>query len=183
MRLAGLDDEERHLHAQLQQATTPSPRMQELTAQIDEAERAVQQIETEESAAEEEVREIQRASRRLTERIEEIDAEQRAASQRVIAEAQLIGATLTALTTNPSLRDRLFDAVVIDEASLVSLALLLVAVTHAARHVAIVGDPRQLAPIVKVKDEREAPHAMRWLGTDLFAYLILVANSQIQLEL
>lgn len=171
MRLAALEEEERHLRNQLQQAPPPSPRMQELAAQIDEAERAVQQGDTEESAAEEEVEEVRRASRRITERLEEIVAEQRAVASRVIAEAQLIGATLTAITTSPSLRDRLFDAEVIDEASMVSLALMLVAVTHATRHVAIVGDPRQLAPIVKVKQESEAPHAVRWLGTDLFAYL------------
>ncbi len=54
---------------------------------------------------------------------------------------------------------------------MVSLVMMLVAVTHATRHVAIVGDPRQLAPIIKVKNEREAPRAVRWLGTDLFAYL------------
>lgn len=172
MRLAVLEDEERHLHNQLQQATVPSsPQMQELTAQIDEAEQAIRQIDTEERAEEEEVEEIQRASRRITERIEEIVAEQRAIAPGVIAEAQLIGATLTALTTNPYLRDRLVDAVVIDEASMVSLALMLVAVTHATRHVAIVGDPHQLATIVKVKNEHEAPHAIRWLGMDLFAYL------------
>jgi hypothetical protein len=171
MRLTALEEEERHLRNEEQQETTQTPRIRELTAQIEEAERAVQQGDAEERAAEEEVEEMRHASRRITERLEEIAAEQRAVAPRVIAEAQLIGATLTALTTSPYLRDRLFDAVVIDEASMVSLVMMLVAVTHATRHVAVVGDPRQLAPIVNVKNEREAPRAVRWLGTDLFAYL------------
>ncbi len=99
MRLTALEEEERHLRNEEQQETTQTPRIRELTAQIDEAERAVQQGDAEERATEEEVEEVRHASRRITERLEEIAAEQRAVAPRVIAEAQLIGATLTALTT------------------------------------------------------------------------------------
>ena len=50
-----------------------------------------------------------------------------------------------------------------------SLVHVVVAATHARSHVAVFGDPLQLAPVIQV-DAPKAPHASYWLGTNLFTY-------------
>ncbi len=107
----------------------------------------------------------------IRERLEEIERESRLVKEQVVANADLIAATLTGVYTSPYLSGRYFDCVIIDEASMAALPAILVAATRATQHVNIIGDPLQLAPITGLNDERKYPKAREWLGTDLFSFL------------
>jgi hypothetical protein len=78
----------------------------------------------------------------------------------LISRAQVVAATThqVALGRLPRV-----DVLVLDEASMVSLPLGLLASLQAARCV-LIGDPRQLGPVVKARTGR----ARRWLGTAVF---------------
>lgn len=82
----------------------------------------------------------------------------------IIAEAQIVGTTLTRAYLRDSIQGRRFDTVVLDEASMAPIPALWSAAFLADRGVVIVGDFRQLAPI------RHSGHelAEKWLGTDIF---------------
>lgn len=60
--------------------------------------------------------------------------------------------------------ERSFDAVLVDEASMLLLPMVYYAAGLAKRHVVITGDFRQLPPIVMSHD----PHAEEWLRQDVF---------------
>ena len=169
--LAALDDEERRVSGEQQRRTSEGKMIEALLVQIAQDEQTLSQGDKTIAGMEEALAREERTLSQVKERLETIESEQRTVASRVVSEAQLIATTLTGITTSPYLRDRLFDAVIIDEASMASLAILLVAVARATRHVAIFGDPRQLAPIIKLQAEREARLAAYWLGTDLFSHL------------
>ena len=78
----------------------------------------------------------------------------------VLCRAQLVAATVhrTALGRVPKA-----DVLIMDEAGMVSLPLGLLASLH-ARQVVLVGDPRQLGPVVQARSHA----ARRWLGTAIF---------------
>lgn len=169
--LIALDDEERRLCDEKEKMTSERKRIEALLVQIGQDEQALKQGDDSIGGMEAALAQEERTLSQVKERLETIESEQRSVASRVVSEALLIGTTLTGITTSPYLRDRLFDAVIIDEASMASLAILLVAVARATRHVAIFGDSRQLSPIIKLQDEREARLAAYWLGTDLFSHL------------
>jgi len=88
----------------------------------------------------------------------------RAAARQIVEEAQIVGATLTALYLNPHLLNQEWDVVIIDEASMAPSPAVLVAADRARHHLIIVGDPHQLAPVCKFKDDL----VRRWLGRDVY---------------
>ena len=167
------EQEERQLRSVQQQVTPYAKRLGILKAQIAEDEQAMRQGDAEIAVAEQELARTQRIYQQALARLKEIEGEQRALTSRVVAEAQLIGATLTGLTTSPYLRGRLFDASIVDEASMASLIMALIAVALATRHAAIIGDPNQIAPIIKLQEEKQTRLAAYWLGTELFSHLRL----------
>ena len=81
-----------------------------------------------------------------------------------MAEAQVVATTLAKVYMGSTFKDRQFDAVIMDEVSIAPLPSVYIAATHAADRVVVIGDPKQLAPIVIAKE----PLALRWLGRDLF---------------
>lgn len=171
--LTALEQEERQLRSAPQQVTPSAKRQGALKAQVASDEQAMRQGDAEIGEAEEELARMQRSYQQALARLKEIEGEQRAMTSRVVAEARLIGVTLTGLTTSPYLRGRLFDASIVDEASMASLVLTLLAVALATRHAAIIGDPYQFAPIIKLQDEKRARRAAYWLGTELYSHLRL----------
>lgn len=81
----------------------------------------------------------------------------------LLAEADVIGATLTAGFVRRALLDQRFDVVIIDEASMAQLPAVWCCGALADR-VVVVGDFRQLAPVVIA----DTPAAEAWLGRDAF---------------
>lgn len=101
-------------------------------------------------------KEVERLSRRI-EGAEQKAAEQRTAlrteSARVVPEARIVFATLTQLSVRQTLTDQRFDAVIIDEAGMAILPAVFHAACLASRRIILVGDPRQLPPIVSAKSD------------------------------
>jgi hypothetical protein len=77
-----------------------------------------------------------------------------------------VGTTLARLCTSELLTDMQFDAVIVDEASMVNLPYVLVAATHATAHIVFAGDPMQLPPIAQAEKD---PHRS-FLETDIYLF-------------
>ncbi|MGI5863062.1 MAG: AAA domain-containing protein [Myxococcales bacterium] len=101
----------------------------------------------------------------LTRRIAELLDAVEEAEQRAVDEAAVVASTLTGLYTKRVLRELHTDALVLDEASIASLALCLVAACAAEKRAIAVGDFMQLPAIVRA----EQPAARTWLGSHVFA--------------
>lgn len=97
-------------------------------------------------------------------RLLEIDNEIEQLGKTAILRAPVIGATLTKSYLDDTLISREFDTVVIDEASMAPIPALWLASYLAKKHLVIVGDFKQLSPIVISKH----PMAQKWLGRDIF---------------
>ncbi len=82
----------------------------------------------------------------------------------IVSEASIVATTLTRAYMRESLKTRRFDTVVLDEASMAPLPALWAAAALATTNVVVVGDFRQLSPIVLAQTEV----AKRWLGRDIF---------------
>lgn len=81
-----------------------------------------------------------------------------------IMQAKVVGATLTKAYLSTILRERTFDTVILDEASMAAVPALWCAAYLAERNIVIVGDFLQLPPIVIA----DTPMAKKWLGRDIF---------------
>lgn len=114
---------------------------------------------------------LKRKVETLNERIREIVAEVagidellKRVEELVIHDAVVVATTLTRAYLRDHIQSRRFDTVVLDEASMAPIPALWVAATLSDSSVAIVGDFRQLPPIV------QSDHALaqEWLGRDVF---------------
>jgi hypothetical protein len=85
----------------------------------------------------------------------------------VIDEAILIASTLTRAAVDDNVCRRSFDNLIIDEASMAPMPLVYLASLAARKRVILVGDFRQLPPIVQARKE-DALLAHKWLGRDIF---------------
>ena len=97
-------------------------------------------------------------------RAEELKALIAEAEQQVIAQAQVVACTLTAAYLRDPIVARRFDVVILDEASMAPIPSLYFAAGLATTSAVVVGDFRQLPPIVMSEDES----AQRRLGRDVF---------------
>lgn len=84
----------------------------------------------------------------------------------VIREAQFVATTLTRAAVDEVIAKRSFDTVIIDEASMAPLPLVYLLALVARKRMILVGDFRQLPPIVQSPEANEL--AQRWLGRDIF---------------
>ncbi|MGC8783922.1 MAG: DEAD/DEAH box helicase [Armatimonadota bacterium] len=90
---------------------------------------------------------------------------------RLIEKAQLIACTLAKAATDPYLRERRFDVLLMDEGSMAPLPYVAAMSALCRKRVVVGGDFRQLPPISMVKEEESA----RWLNTDIFQQAGIVA--------
>lgn len=104
-----------------------------------------------------ELNQIERRRVELTARLDALEKE-------VITNACVIAATLTKCYVGNQLEGQLFDALIVDEISMALPPLLFVAARLAHKRVILVGDFKQLPPIVRSDSEV----ADRRLGTDAF---------------
>lgn len=82
----------------------------------------------------------------------------------IISEASIIATTLTRAYLRDSIQSRRFDTVILDEASMAPIPALWVAAGLADSNAVVVGDPKQLPPIVMSNHDL----AKTWLGSDIF---------------
>ena len=96
--------------------------------------------------------------------IREIDGALSKVEEVVIGEASIIATTLSRAYLRDSIHARRFDTVILDEASMAPVPALWVAAGLADSNAIVVGDPKQLPPIVISNHEL----AEKWLGRDIF---------------
>ncbi|NSW79904.1 MAG: AAA family ATPase [Chthonomonadetes bacterium] len=83
---------------------------------------------------------------------------------RLVEQADLIACTLAKAVTDPFVRERRFDVLLVDEGSMAPLPYVAALSALCKRRVVVGGDFRQLPPISLVEDEEQS----RWLNTDIF---------------
>ncbi len=91
-------------------------------------------------------------------------AEDRDVEARVIDEARVVLCTLTNTYLSPGLHGQRFDVLIAEEAGMATLPALFYAASRCTRRAIMVGDPRQLPPIVQSSDER----VRRAIGRNVF---------------
>lgn len=80
-------------------------------------------------------------------------AEDRGLEAAVVANARVVMCTLTNAHLAPVMKDQRFDVLIAEEASMATLPALFYAACLCERRAIVVGDPRQLPPIVQSDDE------------------------------
>ena len=96
--------------------------------------------------------------------IDEIEENLKKIEEIIISEAKIVATTLTRAYLRESIQSRRFDTVVLDEASMAPIPALWIAAGLADKNAVVVGDPKQLPPIVI----SEKDLAKKWLGRDIF---------------
>lgn len=96
--------------------------------------------------------------------LDELKEKMQELEKQAISNAKIVGATLAKTYLSDALRERKFDTVILDEASMASIPALWCASYLAESSIVIVGDFLQLPPIVMA----ETPMAQEWLGKDIF---------------
>ncbi len=109
--------------------------------------------------------ELESRVEQCSQQIAAIDGQIRDIEKRLLDEAQVVATTLTKTYMDSRLRERRFDVIILDEASMAPLPAVYVAASRADNGVVAIGDPKQLAPIVQAK---KSSIAKEWLGRDLF---------------
>lgn len=94
----------------------------------------------------------------------DLEREMAIGQRQLIADAAVIGCTLSKLVVDQAMWDWPRDAVVLDEASMAGLPFVFALALKGPRTLACFGDFRQLPPIA-VSDDVNAQH---WLGRDVF---------------
>ena len=104
----------------------------------------------------------------------EIEEDLKKVEEMVIKDASIVATTLTRAYLKDSIQTRRFDTVILDEASMAPIPALWIAASVAEKNAVVVGDPKQLPPIVL------SSHALsqKWLGRDIFEVAGLEDGSQ-----
>ncbi|HXE43821.1 MAG TPA: AAA domain-containing protein [Conexibacter sp.] len=105
----------------------------------------------------------------LQRKLAAIDDQQAEMRSRLLREASLVSCTLAAFSMDWVLRARSFDVVILDEASSIEPAAVVLAGSRAERTFVVVGDFLQNAPIAEGDDDTAAAEPDPWRETDVFA--------------
>lgn len=116
------------------------------------------------SALQKEKEDVNTQLMELFRQLNELKQKMQELEKQAIMSAKIVGATLAKSYLSETLRERKFDTVILDEASMASIPALWCASYLAERNIVIVGDFLQLPPIVMA----ETPLAQKWLGKDIF---------------
>ena len=106
----------------------------------------------------------EKESNKILMELNEIQKKMAELEKQAIMNASIIGTTLAKSYLSDILRERHFDTVILDEASMASIPALWCAAYLAEKNIVIVGDFLQLPPIVMANK----PMAQKWLGRDIF---------------
>lgn len=134
----------------------------ELSALFDQARSELNRISIQEKEKQKEDAEDKLVS--VSAQLDEIKSKMAELEKQAILNARIIGTTLAKSYLNDTLRERVFDTVICDEASMASIPALWSAAYLAEKNIVIVGDFLQLPPIVMANTNM----AKHWLGKDVF---------------
>ena len=99
-------------------------------------------------------------------------AEIRRKERRYVEKAQLVATTISKVTIDPLFDEQDYDIVMFDEVSMAYVPQIVCAAMYAKEKMILVGDFRQLAPIVQSE-------AKNVLGVDIFSYLGMTSGSKV----
>ena len=97
-------------------------------------------------------------------RVAALTAEDRELETRIVGEARVILCTLTNTYLSPHMAGQRFDTLIAEEAGMATLPALFYAASRCDRRAIMVGDPRQLPPIVQSDDDS----VRRAIGRSIF---------------
>ncbi len=100
----------------------------------------------------------------ISQQLNDLHQKMQELEKQAIMNAKIVGTTLAKSYLSETLRERKFNTVILDEASMASIPALWCASCLAESSIVIVGDFLQLPPIVMA----ETPMAQKWLGKDIF---------------
>ncbi len=104
--------------------------------------------------------ELHRVRQRLTQLVQPYRLEE----EHLVAEARVVGCTLAKFSMTSVLLNRMFDAVIVDEASMALVPYVALAASRASEHLVLAGDFMQLPPIAVSDDSL----ATRWMQRDVW---------------
>jgi len=111
-----------------------------------------------------EKREKEKGLEEVSKQISDVILKIQELEKQVVMSAKIVGATLTKSYLSKALRERTFNTIILDEASMASIPALWCVSYLVEKSIIIVGDFLQLPPIVI----SEKPTARKWLGKDIF---------------
>ncbi len=111
-----------------------------------------------------EIKNINDSARTMRMKIDKIDESLNNVQEKLISDASIIATTLTRVYLNDFIQARHFDTVILDEASMAPIPSLWIAANLAKNNAVVVGDRKQLSPIVQSENDL----AKEWLGKDIF---------------
>jgi hypothetical protein len=106
----------------------------------------------------------QREVENAVSQISALDQELSNLEKELVSKARIIGTTLTKTYMHSALKERRFDVVIMDEASIAPIPAAFLAASRADLQVTILGDPYQLSPIARAQSDM----AKKWLRRDIF---------------
>ena len=104
--------------------------------------------------------------------LKKLRAEVRAEERQYVSKAQLVATTISKVTIDSLFDEEEYDIVMFDEVSMAYVPQIICAAAYAKEKLVLVGDFRQLAPIVQ-------SDAKSVLGVDVFAYLGISNGSKV----
>lgn len=93
--------------------------------------------------------------------------------KRCVRRAKMVATTISQLYANSLFEDQTYDMVMFDEASMAYVPQILCAAMHATHRLVVVGDFRQLSPIVQSRAAKEV------LSKDIFSFLGITGTDQV----
>ena len=141
----------------------------EIGEMLDLARQAHQKLSAQHSASDlstlkEKVNSLRTEIQRIASEVFHIDERLAKVERDIISNASIVGATLTKTYLSDDIQARKFDTVILDEASMAPIPALWAAALLSKNSLIIVGDFKQLPPIVLSKNDL----TKRWLGRDIF---------------
>jgi len=109
----------------------------------------------------------------IDDEIHQIDEALKRVEEALITEASIVATTLTRAYLRDTIQSRRFDTVILDEASMAPIPALWVAASLADANTVVVGDFKQLPPIVLSDHDL----AKQWLGRDIFEVAGMTATN------
>ena len=110
---------------------------------------------------------LYREAKKYEDQIAEFAKKVEASAPQLVQGVRVTACTLAKMVLDHDLRERTFDVVVLDEASMASLLYSIAASLLASRHLVYAGDPKQLPPIVQASGS----NAAKWIGKNIYDWL------------
>ncbi len=144
------------------QESTDTENIEALKNSIENAKAEITDVDSEKIKNEQ--KELSKRQEVIETELKQLDEQIAKVSTQIILNAKVIGTTLAKSYLSDEIQSRVFDTIILDEASMAAIPALWCAAQVTEKNIVIVGDFLQLPPIVMAKTDM----AKKWLGRDIF---------------